>query len=37
MEYGLILAFVSILAIAALFFFGSGVASLLGIGASAAP
>ncbi len=37
MEYGLILAFVSVLAIGALFFFGGNLTSLLGMGASAAP
>lgn len=37
MEYALILALVSIGAVAALYFFGGGLNSLLGIGAAAAP
>jgi Flp pilus assembly pilin Flp len=37
MEYALVLALVSVAAIAALYFFGGSLNSLLGIGASAAP
>jgi Flp pilus assembly pilin Flp len=37
MEYALLLALVSVAAIAALYLFGGGLNSLLGIGASAAP